>query len=290
MRKTMRAGLMVLVLMSSSLSVVQAEETTVQTARSGSVVEPQAMKIDTLVNQIAMGSEFADWQDATLLPLRALETPTGGQALLWQVQQQSGQEAGYLVTSASGDRIYEASKRAVPTLPEAMSAKTVRYVYGGPMMHLAEVQGVDGSQFYNMMTGEVMPLFALGMNMPEEKPLAPLATEHLYTEAMVPMSMSPEDDALYASGLYGVGQRAGGSGLASLSAYTDNTVFAQPAFVVYEAAPGLQASLAVRHLLFYGEQRLVGLSNPFEAQGKPPVYIDSRFPVDVISLHVDSNR
>lgn len=289
MRKTMRAGLMVLMLMSSSLSVVQAEENIEQTTRSVSVMQPQAMNVDTLVNRIAIGSEFADWQNATVLPLRSLETPTGGGALLWQVQQ-SGQEVGYLVTSSSGDRIYEASKRAAPMLPETMSGQALRYVYGGPMLHVAEVLGVTGPQFYHLMTGEMMPLFGLGMNMPDGTSLAMVETSPAYRETEVAMSRLPEDDALYASGLYGGQQARGERGLSSLSTYTDNTVFAQPAFVVYEAAPGLQASLAVRQLLFYGEQRFVGLSNPFEAQGKPPVYIDSRFPVDVISLHVDSQR
>lgn len=295
MRKTMRTGLMLLVLVSSSLSVVQAEGTTEQTTGIVSVEQPQTMDRLPWLEQIAMGAEFADWQHAAAHPLRSLEAPNGGQAaLLWQVVQ-DGQDVGYLVTSPQGDTVYEISKRAVPEVPADLAAEAGRFIYAGPMQHFVEIGGGESSQLYQLMTGDLMPAFELTTQLPDQyREVVAEAlseqTDQTYREVSVRKSVLPEDDALYAIGLYGM-QKAKGEQGTHLASYMDmgKGSLEDPAFVVFDAARELQVTLAVSKLLHYGEQRLVGLQDPFQ-QGQPVVYVNSRFPVDVISLHVGSHR
>jgi hypothetical protein len=288
MRKTMRVGVLAMLLVNSSWSVVQAEDISVQATGSSSVEITEEMNLLSLIEKIATLGEFADWRGAAALPLRSLEDPNGGQAaMLWQVVQ-AGQEMGFVVTSPEGHQVYEASKRAVPPLPETLAGASVRYLYGGPMLHLVEVQGhgAEARQFYNLMTGERMPAFAIALQSPNAP--APGRVQQP-AEQTIPLSAAPADDALCALGFYGLQQAKGGQDLQSLTTFTDSGSLAYPAFVVYQPAPGLQVSLAISKLLFYGEQSLVGLNDPFAEQGQPPVYVDSRFPVDVISLQVGSH-
>ncbi len=165
------------------------------------------------------------------------------------------------------------------------------------MQHFVEIKGGESSALYQMMTGELMPVFELTAKFPnlrsevtsEQAALSEQAVP-TYREVSARYSVQPEDDALYAVGLYGM-QKAKGEQGTHLASYTETGkgAWEEPAFVVFDAARELQVALAVSKLLYYGEQSLVGLQDPFQ-QGQPAVYIDSRFPVDVISLHVDSKR
>lgn len=94
---------------------------------------------------------------------------------------------------------------------------------------------------------------------------------------------------MYALGLYQLEKAKGSQGIHTLTTYSNSGTQNAPAYVVYEAGEELQVSLSISKLLFYGTQRFVGVNDPFAGSGQAPVYVDSRFPVDVIALHVGSN-
>ena len=249
--------------------------------------ETQAPSIAAWMESVAQLAEFADWRGATAVAMRRLNAPTGEQAAtLWQVER-GGRELGYLVTAPDGNALHEFSRSPAPVLPAAMQDKLVDngYLYVGPMMHLAYLNGAEGLELYNMHSGETLPTGELLARMPS------LAQETVadgtQVERDLPRSACPEEDALYAVGLYGM--KKGTVPLSALIERAENSSLNRPAYVVYDAVPDkLRIALAAERIIRQGDRVAIGVRDPFAAPDRPLVYIDSRFPVSAAILQTSS--
>ncbi|MGB8953763.1 MAG: hypothetical protein WCC10_00170 [Tumebacillaceae bacterium] len=287
------AGVLIAGLLSFSAAAVSSAEAPTVTQSVPQVpvevmrAETQAPAIAAWLESVAQFAEFADWRGAKAVTMRRLNAPTGEQAAaLWQVER-DGRELGYLVTAPDGNALYEFSRRPVPTLPAAMQDKLVDngYLYIGPMMHLAYLNGTDGLELYNMQNGETLPTGELLARMPG------LAQETVADgtriERDLPRSARPEEDALYALGLYGM--KKGIVPLSALMERAENNSLNRPTYVVYDAVPDkLRIALAAERIIRQGDRVLIGVRDPFALQSQPLVYIDSRFPVSAAILQTSA--
>lgn len=254
-----------------------------QTDSTSAVVQAPVIDIAAQVQRLSTISAFQDWKTATAQPVRALHNPEGRQnALLWSVQV-SGRSAGYLVTSADGQHLYEFSRAAIPALPEQLQGRelTEGYIYAGPMLHLVYLHtGGAILDLYNLQTGETLPWGEVINHVPE--PAAAVAPATTATEHAVVQSASPDSDALYATGRAGQHKRnASPKGVHPLQSYAAGDTFDRPSYLVYDAVPDkVTVTLQVTSVATLGELRYLQVRDPFNPEAEA-VYIDSRFPVDV---------
>ena len=245
--------------------------------------------IAALVETLAQITEFADWEQGQALPIRTLFDPSGHpNALLWKVES-GGAERGYIVSTLDGGNAYEFSHHAVPEVPESLQSKMVDngYVYAGPMLHLAYIHGLDGLELYNLLNGETLPTGELQDRLPKSVSVQMGEKDQnaQFAEHLLKRSTAPEDDALYATGLYGTYKLGTQKGIHPLQEYAKRDAFEKPSFVVYDAIPDkMTVPLAMTKIVKHGTVTFVGLQNPFveRADEQLPVYIDSRFPVFVV--------
>jgi hypothetical protein len=252
----------------------------------------EARNVEQHLEQIAQLSEFNDWSGAKAQQVRPLYNPEGRQnAILWSVQTAQG-PAGYLVTSKDGKHLYEFSRRSVPALPEELRGQELEggYIYAGPMLHLVYYRsGSTALNLYNLQTGETLPFGELQDFVP-----AALRAESAVppaTEREVPRSVSPETDALYATGLFGK-QKLGSAqtGALPLKAYAAGGTHTVPAYLVYDAvADKFYVTLEITKIITQGSLRYLRVHDPFSTgDGEADVYIDSRFPVTAFPLTASS--
>ncbi|MGZ4135312.1 MAG: hypothetical protein ACXVPC_09125, partial [Tumebacillaceae bacterium] len=222
-------SLLVVLLASSTVSSVSLAEAPTYTEKQAkmfsknigqpSPTTPNGVRMDSpstltnvsaLLHTLAEIAEFADWKQGQTQPIRELFDPSGHpNASLWKVEV-GGEERGYLVTTLDGANAYEFSHRTAPEVPDSLQSKMMDngYVYAGPMLHLAYIHGLDGLELYNLFTGESLPTGELQDRVPKLMPV-PKATPDMakdvkseFGEHLLQRSKSPEDDALYATGLY----------------------------------------------------------------------------------------
>jgi hypothetical protein len=310
-----QVSLLVVLLASSSLTTVSLAD--VPTPSQGTLSRPQigqvlathanasqpkqaqsaktVANISGFVDNVSQLVEFADWKQAQAVFVRTLYDPSGHQnSLLWKVVF-GAEDRGYFVTTLDGSNVFEYSHRAVPQVPESLQSKMVDngYLYAGPMLHLAYIHGLDGLELYNLLTGETLPNGELQNGVPHLQPLADETNvQGERVERLLKRSTTLEDDALYATGLFGKYKLGNQKDVQPLKEYVKGDAFEKPAFVVYDAIPNkMTVPLAMTKIVKQGTTTYVGLQDPFAetAEEKLPVYIDSRFPVFVVPVNVPPN-
>jgi hypothetical protein len=292
-----------------SILAEQAAAATVSTALVGQgvmdelsvAVQPVDAKLDVrpLLGVIAGVPGFADWQGAEAQAVRHLhDREARTNAVLWRVK--GGEQAvGYLVTSPDGQAVYEFSRRPVPELPAHLRGQGVDngYLYGGPTLQLAYVNGAQGAELVQLLTGEMLPSGELLNRVPDDVPAMKTArgpamekTEASAQVLSLPASPHAEDDAVYATGLYGqskLGQPD--TGVLPLQEFAKQEAYPRPAMVVYDAIPdkfyiALTLSQTIR---LGGETAFLAVNDPFAMtpEQKLPIYINSQFPVCAVPVN-----
>ncbi|KEO82648.1 hypothetical protein [Tumebacillus flagellatus] len=249
-----------------------------------------SLDVHPLLGVVASVPGFEDWGSADVAAVRNLHDREGAvNAVLWRVQT-GGKALGYLVTTPDGQSLYEFSRRPTPELPGDEQAIPNGYLYGGPALQLAYVQGQQGPQLYNLMSGEELPSGELLNRVPDKLPA--LALEKKQQSAAVtalPEIVHGEDDAVYATGLYGkmkLGEQ--GTGGVPLQEFAKQTEAAEPAEMVYDAIPDkLFVALNLQQkITLTPEATYFGVTDPFalnDAQ-RQPVYVNAEFPVTAVPV------
>ncbi|MGZ4111317.1 MAG: hypothetical protein ACXVP5_02625, partial [Tumebacillaceae bacterium] len=140
--------------------------------------------------------------------------------------------------------------------------------------------------------GELQDRVPKLMPVPKATPDMAKDVKSEFGEHLLQRSKSPEDDALYATGLYGQYKLGTQKGIQPLQEYAKGNAFEKPSFVVYDAIPDkMTVPLAMTKIIHHGSITYVGLQNPFseKAVEQTSVYIDSRFPVFVVPVNGASN-
>ncbi|MBL0387020.1 hypothetical protein JJB07_10195 [Tumebacillus sp. ITR2] len=253
-------------------------------------IVPVDSKLDVrpLVLSLAGVPGFADWREAGVEAVRNLNNRDGERnAVLWNVQA-GGTSLGYLVTTPDGQAVYEFSHRPVPELPANVHAIPNGYLYGGPSLQLAYVQGEQGPQLFNLLTGEELPNGELLNRVPDTIP----ALEKGEVSAQVhplPATVSGDDDAVYATGLYGkmkLGDQR--TGVIPLQEFAKKQAVANPTQLVYDAIPDkLYVTLNLQQILdLTPTTTFLAVTDPFALsdEQRQPIYIHSDFPVAAVPV------
>ncbi|PWK06298.1 hypothetical protein C7459_12061 [Tumebacillus permanentifrigoris] len=245
-----------------------------------------------MLSLIASVPGFADWQAAEVKPVRNLhDREARTNAVLWEVQAGS-QMIGYLVTSPDGQHLYEFSTRPVPELPPHLQAQAAAngYLYGGPALQLAYVNGEQGAELVNLLTGEMLPDGELLDRVPDTVPVAQ-KTAGSPRVLPLPTTAHAQDDAFYATGLYGKAQLGDAdTGVQPLQEFAKQADYRQPTMIVYDAIPDkLYITLSLSKAIHLGaDTTFLAVHDPFalNAEQSQPIYIDSRFPVTAVPVRL----
>ncbi|HEU4963317.1 MAG TPA: hypothetical protein VFV52_05580 [Bacilli bacterium] len=259
-----------------------------QAYANGVFALPSDISVAPLVLQVANSEPFADWKQGQASYVRDLYDPHGNlQARLWQVNEGSADGAylGYLVSTPDGQGVYEYSRHALPTLPDAFAEQALEegYIYAGPLLHLVYLKQEGRLELFNLMTGEMLPYGELINRVPAgalgfEDYAGQGVTHRTFTS-----SVDAEADALYATGRYGQDKLKGAKSSLSLTQFANKAgqdAVSKPAYAVYDAISNkVYVPLAITDLLQQGETAFVGLQDPF--LGGESVYVTAQYNIPV---------
>jgi len=245
--------------------------------------------------ELAELADFSDWRGAELSWVRTLHRPTGERAaVLWEVRQE-GQVVGSLVSSTDGTHVYEFTRRPAPVLPPELRARAHPdgHIYSGPMMHLVYLQGAEGLELYNLLTGEFLPSGELRSALPDSVPAsdATYATKPSGNAAVerrvADGSGTLDGGALLAAGHSG--QPDNKQNVQPLHAFLTELADVDaswriPSYVTYDAIPDkLFVTCQLAAVADTGRHLFAALRDPF-APVAPLVYIDSRLGVSAVRV------